>query len=260
MIKGDLYTTQLQAGLGLVEETKTLLSLYEPGMTVNTLHEKALQAGSIPMVTARRLRNIIAECFAPRYLKVDVAIYLQRLVPALSSKVLSQFLLVFTSLANKILFDFVIEVYWNKYSSGHDSISRDDAQVFIRNAVMDGKTKVVWSESTIKRLSSYLIGCCADYGLVSNKRSASRQLVSTRVHENTILFFVYWLHFSDLGDNSIINHDIWKLFGLEPIDVREELKSISRKGWMIVQSAGDVTRISWSFNSMEEVIDVIIKG
>ena len=62
----ELYTTQLQAGLGLVEETKTLLSLYEPGMSVGDLYERALQSGSIPMVTARRLRNITAECFAPR--------------------------------------------------------------------------------------------------------------------------------------------------------------------------------------------------
>lgn len=28
-----LYTTQLQAGLGLIDETKTLLDLWEPGMT-----------------------------------------------------------------------------------------------------------------------------------------------------------------------------------------------------------------------------------
>jgi hypothetical protein len=62
------YTTQLQAGLGLVNETKTLLELWAPGMTANQLHQVALESGRFPNVTARRLRNIVVECFAPRYL------------------------------------------------------------------------------------------------------------------------------------------------------------------------------------------------
>ena len=71
---------------------------------------------------------------------------------------------------------------------------------------------------------------------------------------------MYWFHFSGLGDNSTINHEVWKLFGLEPSDVREELRRISRKGWLIIQSAGEVTRISWKFKNMEEVVNVIIES
>jgi hypothetical protein len=62
------YTTQLQAGLGLVNETKTLLDLWAPGMSATQLHQVALESGRSPNVTARRLRNIVVECFAPRYL------------------------------------------------------------------------------------------------------------------------------------------------------------------------------------------------
>ena len=60
------YTTQLAAGLGLIEETKLLLSLYEPGMTTAKLYDLALNSGLFPMISARRLRNIIAECLSPR--------------------------------------------------------------------------------------------------------------------------------------------------------------------------------------------------
>ena len=258
--KKILYTTQLGAGLGLTEETKLLLSIYEPGMTIAQLHELALDSGLFPMVSARRLRNIIAECFSPRYLKTDVATYLKTLVSNVSSVVFVQFLLVFTAEANKVLFDFITEVYWSRYSSGRDTISTDDAKDFIFNAVREGKTKTRWSESMIKRVSSYLIGCCADYGLLSSNRSSIRQIQTIRIQEQTLLFFSYWLHFSEVGDNSIINHEIWKIFGLEPSDVREELKRISKKGWIIVQSAGDVTRISWRFNSFEEVVNVITES
>jgi hypothetical protein len=254
------YTTQLQAGLGLMEETKLLLSIYQPGMTVTQLHEGALTSGLFPMVSARRLRNIIAECFSPRYLKTNSANLLKLINGRLPSVIFSQFLLIFTVLANRVLFDFITEVYWSLYASGRDTISIVDAKDFILNAVKEGKTKTIWSDTTTKRVSSYLIGCCADYGLLSPGRSSSRKIQSIRVQEQTLLFFSYWLHFSELGDNRIINHEIWKIFGLESSDVREELKRISKKNWLIVQSAGKVTRISWIFNNMEEVVDVITES
>jgi len=254
------YSTQLQAGLGLIEETKTLLTIYNPGMTSSELYTQALESGLFPLVSARRLRNIIAECFTPRYLKTNSANYLKDITQKLPTHTTTQFFLVFTALANRILFDFITDVYWNRYSSGSDLLSTDEARTFVSNAVYDGKTSTIWSESTVKRMSSYLIGCCADYGLISSKRGSNREMKGLRLHELTMLFFAYWLHFKDIGDNRIISHDIWKIFGLEPNDVKEELKRISKKGWMIVQSAGDVTRISWTFNNLEEVVDVITES
>ncbi len=254
------YTTQLQAGLGLIEETKSLLSIYNPGMTVAQLYDTALDSGRFPMVSARRLRNIIVECFSPRYLKTDTARFLKPISQNAPAHVLNQHLLVFTALANQILFNFITEVYWNRYAAGRDTISSDDAKDFVSQAVSEGKTQKPWAESTIRRVSSYLIGCCADYGLLSSRRSPVRQIQSIRLEEYTLLFFSYWLHFQQMGDNSIIKHDIWRLFGMTPGDIREELKRISKKDWLIVQSAADVTRISWRFNSLEEVVDVITES
>jgi len=254
------YSTQLQAGLGLIEETKTLLSIYHPSMTSSELYTRALDSGLFPMVSARRLRNIVAECFTPRYLKTNSAIYLKDISQKLPTYITTQFFLVFTALANRILFDFIIDVYWNRYLSGSVFLSTEEARTFVVNAVYDGKTATIWSETTVKRMSSYLIGCCADYGLIASKHGSSRKMIGLRLHELTMLFFAYWLHFQGLGDNSIIFHDIWKIFGLEPNDVKEELKRIAKKGWMIVQSAGDITQISWTFNNMEEVINVITES
>lgn len=68
-----MYTTQLQAGLGLTGETARLLSLWEPQMSRQDLLAVALSSGVFPSVSARRLRNIVTEAFAPRYLTDDDA-------------------------------------------------------------------------------------------------------------------------------------------------------------------------------------------
>lgn len=256
----QFYTTQLGAGLGLVEETKLLLSLYEEGMSTTELYGKALNSGLFPMVSARRLRNIIAECFSPRYIKPGVALTLKKLGPVTSSSIFVQLLLIHTALANRVLLEFITDIFWAKYSGGHDVISGDDAREFIVNAVREGKTQKPWADSVIKRVSSYVLGCCADYGLLSSGRVSKRTIQPVRLQQSTALYLSHWLHFSGLGDNAVINHECWKLFGLEPFDVREELKKLAKNGWLIVQSAGDVTRISWQFKTMEDVIDVITQG
>jgi len=254
------YTTQLQAGLGLADETKLLLSLYEKGLSAKHLYEKALESGLFPMVSARRLRNIVVECFAPRYIKTSGAEHIKRLAAHLSSSAINQIFLIYTATANEILQDFIQEIYWDRYSGGRDSISTDDAKDFVGYAVREGKTQKPWSETTIKRVSSYLIGCCADYGMLSAGRGSKRAIQPVRIQESTVLYLAYKLHFDGLGDNAVINHKAWALFGLDGSDVREELKRLAKNGWLIVQSAGDVTRIGWQFKTMEEVIDVITQS
>lgn len=79
------YTTRLGAGLGLISETDKLIHLWEPGMDCRALLDRALDTGDFPTMTARRLRNIVFECFAPRFLVSDAQ-------PAALLKSMQQFL------------------------------------------------------------------------------------------------------------------------------------------------------------------------
>ena len=62
------YTTQLQAGLGMVAETLDLLRLWEPGLIPAHLADRAVETGLFSRATARRARNLAVEMFAPRFL------------------------------------------------------------------------------------------------------------------------------------------------------------------------------------------------
>ncbi|QJR79567.1 DUF1819 family protein [Alteromonas pelagimontana] len=252
------YTTQLQAGLGLKEETKGLFELWAPGMNTQQLCDVALESGSFPNVTARRLRNIVAECFYPRYLRnEEVAHRVKSLLDVLSSTELSQIFYLYTSRSNYILSEFVKAVYWQKYASGYQSIDIEHAKEFIEQGLQEGKMKKPWSETTIKRVSSYILGCLADYGFLEGTTRKERKLTPPRVSDKIKVYLAYELHFSGLGDNAVINHPDWQLFGLTNDDVREELKALAVNRYWIIQAAGDVVQISWAYNNMEEVIDVI---
>lgn len=253
------YTTQLQAGLGLVNETRALLDLWSSGMPVSQLHDAALGSGRFPRITARRLRNIIAECFAPRYLVCNgaPATHMKRLAEQVSTSDLTQLMFIYTSRANGILGDFVRDVYWPRYAGGYTQLTTDDARVFVERAIDDGKTGKRWSESTVRRVSAYLTGCCADFGMLERGQKSSRRIIPFRIAPTVAGYLAHELHLAGVGDNALLTHEDWKLFGLVREDVLEELKRLSLKGLLIVQAAGDVTRISWKQQNMEAVCDVL---
>ncbi|TGM20254.1 DUF1819 family protein [Leptospira selangorensis] len=259
LLKKTKYNTELSRGLGLFEETKVLFSLYSPGMTSNHLYETALKSGMLPNISSKRLKNIVSGCFTPRYIKTDSAKYLKLLSLSIPANRFNQILLIFTCIANPILFDFIIKVYWQKYASGNETISGIDAKQFVKESIHAGLTTTIWSEAMETRVSSYLLGCLSDYKMISSEKKRIRIILNFKIFDETTLFLSYWLHFQDIGDNSLIHHELWKIFGLEPMDVREELKRISLTGSLIVQAAGDMTRISWKYGSMEEVLNVISK-
>jgi len=261
VIEQKLYTTQLGAGLGLVGETQSLLSLWQPGMDAKNLHQIDLESGEFPNITSRRLRNIIAECFAPRYLKPtpQPALWLQKLHQDISSRALIQLFFLYTARANLILRDFVVEFYWDRYASGYADLSTDDARDFVERSVRDGKTMKLWSDSVIKRVTSYLISVCVHYDLLRIRGRKIREIHALRMEACAVVILAYELHLQGIADNNLINHPDWQLFGLQPEDVRDELKRLSVHKFWIIQTAADVASISWPYKSMEEVTDVIIE-
>lgn len=258
----EFYTTQLGAGLGLIEETQSLLAHWKSGMATQELYLVALNSGGFPNVTARRLRNIVAECFAPRYLNTDFppVNWLQRLNYQVSSSVMNQVFYIYTARANLILRDFITNMYWERYGSGYSELTTEDSKEFVHRATHDGKTKNLWSETTIKRQSSYLLSACADYKLLKPLSRTERQMTPIRIEPITAILLAYDLHLQGFADNNLISHPDWQLFGLQTEDVRDELKRLGVHRFWIIQTAASVVSISWAYKTMEEIIDVILEA
>lgn len=255
------YTTQLGAGLGLIEETEALIELWQPGMNASELNNAGLESGRFPNVTARRLRNIIVECFAPRYLVNDgaPARHLKLLGNRITASDRQQLFLLFTCRANPILADFIRKIYWERYAGGYSFVSNEHARAFIERAIDDGRMRKRWSESMVTRVSGYLTGCCADYGLLEQGRKTSRRILPLRIAPVTAAYLAYELHLKGLGDNALLAHDDWGIYGLSRDEVLAEIKKLALKGLLIVQAAGEVVKISWRYSSMEELFNVLVE-
>lgn len=254
----ESYNANLQAGLGAITETWSLLDLWTPGMTAPALNAIALESGRFPNMSARRLRNLVTECFAPRYLRDagETAARLKELSQVLSKRELDQLLFIATCRATPILRDFVRDVYWTAYAAGRGTLTNTQAREFVVCANQDGRMKQPWSDSTIRRMAGYLTGCCSDFGLLESGTRRERRILSYRLEARVAVVLAYELHEAGAGESLLVGDCAWSLFGMDRSDVVNELKRLALQGYFLMQSASVLLRIEWRVKSWEELIRV----
>jgi hypothetical protein len=260
MTENHSYTTQLQAGLGMMNETLDLLRSIQPGDTPTKLADRIVSGGLFARTTARRTRNIVAEMFAPRFLVRgdEPARTLATLIGSGgSTDDMRQIFFLQTARAQTVFGDFVKYVYWPRYAAGALVINRAEAETFIRRALDEGRMQKRWTETTIQRVSGYILGCCSDFGLLEKAGRSSKKIQRFTIRPKVALYLAYDLHFSGLSDKAIIGHSDWKLFGMEPQEALDQIKRMSHDGHLLVQSSADLTQISWKYRSMEEAARAI---
>ena len=151
------YTTQLQA-LGRISQN---ISQFDFGKKVIQFHPCAKE----PKIQANFQKLPVEDCvtLSQRCLHLVSATGFNRSqksksVINITPKAIEQFIYLYTARAQEIFHDFVTEVYWTAYEGGRSSIEATEIRNFIENALIDGKMRKNWEESTIKRVSGYLGG------------------------------------------------------------------------------------------------------
>ena len=257
------YTTQLQAGLGMVPECMALLRLHEPGMTSPQLEEKALADGLFSGCTARTVRNRVAEMFVPRFYRPDSAIadrLKQLLDLTISIDVVRQIFLLHTARAQRVLHDFVCSVYWPRQRQGVDFLGIDQARDFLLEATRMGRLNKPWSPITIQRVSGYITSTCHDFELLGKGKGGKRPVQHFRLRNQTALYLAHDLHFSGVGDTSLVHHPDWALYGRhEPEQVLATLHDLAAEGHLLVQSGAGLVQISWKYPTWKEAIVAIAR-
>jgi hypothetical protein len=175
----------------------------------------------------------------------------------LPHEALVQLLYLHTARAQRVFADFILDVYWPKYSAGAQSINREDAERFILRALDSGRMATRWSASTVKRVSGYILGCCADFGLVANDGRTSRCIQRFSIRPEVSLYLTHDLHCAGLGDMAVVRNADWRLFGLEFQEVLGQIKSLAANGHLWVQSSGELIQVSWKYRTMEDCLNAL---
>lgn len=254
-MRNPKYTTQLTHGTGMINETLSLLSVYQKGMDKDALIKYVKENDCLSCKTENRLVHIIYDGFYQRYMKVNpnVPIWLKLIRErGLSLKHFTQLLMVYCARENAVFFDAVINVLNQCKKDNLRIMEREDVAKYISQLVAEDKAK--WSESVQKRNTSYVRSCFIDYEMINRKG----EILPYEVNDFTILYFMHEQHFAGLSDMAIWDMEEWSLFNLSRHQVLERIMNLSLKGAYMAQTSGELLTISWNYKSMEEFINATI--
>lgn len=252
------YTTQLQAGLAMLQETRDLLRIYVPGQTAAQLSEVALAQNIFPRMTARRAHNVVSEMFGPRYLVEGgrPAQVLQQLLRRnLYPDDFNQLCFLYTARAQAIFGEFVAQVYWPLVDQGVTVLERNLAEEFVQRGLDSGRMQKRWTASTIRRVSAYVLGCAVDFGLLAKGVAGNYAVLRYPLRRITALFLAHELHFSDVGNAQIADHPDWGYFGLSPLEGRRLLSSGLLDGHVTSSAGAPLNELAWRHADFASFID-----
>jgi len=254
MVIEKVYNSNLLKGTGLVQEMLVLIDEYQGEETSREFQKKVIERDLLAKSTENRVIDIVRNVFANRFMNYEMNIptMLHKMRENyVSINVMTQLFYIYTCRANLILGDFVKEIYFPFVKKGYQKIETNDPKEFIRRSISDGKIPTMWSDSTISKVSEHIIASLIDFLLLEKNKN----ILPIRVIDNTTNYLVHELHFRGFSDNEIWQHEDWELFGLGTRDVISIIERLSYQGAFVFQFSGELLKLDWKNNSMEEFIE-----
>jgi hypothetical protein len=251
------YNIDLCKGTGLIQESMVLMDVYDKSISKQQFLEKVIRENFLAKKSDKRIKDIVETGFYKRYVNTnkDIPLYLSKLKDNyISLSVIQQIFLIYTSRANLILFDFIKDKYWKEINSGVIVFKNNYAKEFL-NEIIKHNFILKWSESTQNKMSSYLMSSLVDFKFIEK----NGRVVPVFINDITANYLLHELHFNGLSDEDIIMAEEWKIFGLNKNEIIDIVHKISLTGIFLFQYSGDLFKINWKYQTMNEYIDGIIK-
>ena len=252
------YTIALCKGAALVDETRTLVQHWTPGEQTDHFVERVLGHNLLARATAYRTKDIVRRVFARRFLvPTDVpARRLKRMMDnRLSRNLFTEILFLYAARSDSLLYDFTTEVFWPACRRRRSILNGDDVIAFLAEATDKGRIQQPWSGQVQVKIARGVLSTLRDVGFLREKRRGHREIVSYYLSDEGVAYLAHELHEAGLSDSGLCEHQDWHLFGLDRGRVLGRLDSLSEDKGMLVQRAGSVVRITWKYETVEEMID-----
>jgi hypothetical protein len=99
----------------------------------------------------------------------------------------------------------------------------------------------------------------SDFGYIAPGRGKARVMTPPAILPETVCFIAYEARERRIPDSLVAADPAFTLFGMSHQKALEELIHVSGQYGLIVQSAGDLVRISYKYQTMEDFLDALVR-
>lgn len=253
-----IYSSRILKAGALLDETKTLLSLWDEfASTVDNISR--FKQENILGKASRSRANDILVAFRQRYL-VDERV-IRSLILLIKGRIpfesINCILYFHTAMSDPLIHDFAADFVSGKYQRGMQNISVDETEQWIKKNISAGKTVGPWADNTIERAARGLMSALRDFGMLKGLRN--KQIAAIYVPVAAFCYIAFYLHLLGVSGKRLLESPEWRLFLLEAQDVERLFIDAHQVHLLEYRAAGSVIRIDFPVANMEEYSRVILE-
>ena len=252
------YTTNIQKGGALINECRNLLLEWSATQSSDQFVERVTDENLLGKLSRRRVRDIVNRIFRRRFdsRKTPGAEPARSLLESgASPEVTDRVLYYHASLADDLLYDFVVEFLDPKHSKRGYGVTIDEAESFIASLERGGRLVHQWTPTIRTKVARGLLAACRDFHLLEGRVVKTFAPVSMPME--VFVYVVYYLKERVGSAARILEHSDWRLFFLDYGKVEQMFLRAHQENWVMYHVAGGVVRVDWRYENLMEAVNAI---
>lgn len=252
------YATKVNKSGALLHDTTTVLSYWDLSKTIKENNEYIVNENVLNKLSRAQIKNILLY-FNQRYCNDEEIlrslVYLTQ--NGFQKQSLDRLLYFFAIQSDPFLHDVVIKIIYPLYADGKIDIYKDYIFKRIQKWIDEGLTTSPWSPSTTMRVTEGVLSTLRDYGILKGKNK--KWIEPTFLSNDTFSFIGLYLSNRGLSGKQNLNSEEWKLFLIDSFSVERFFIEAQQDDLLHYQAAGDVIRIEFPFQNLEEYAHYVIE-
>ena len=250
------YASKIIKAGALLADTKTLLSHWDLGTTVQDNLQRIRRENRFGKASRSRVEDILA-IFRQRYLTEEsvtraLVVLVRNRFPATA---LDRILFFHSARSDRLLRDAVLEILAPLKARGITDVDAEDIQHTLAKWVREGRTTSEWGENTIRRVSQGLLATLRDFGVLEG--AVNKRIAPALLPVPAFAYIMYFLKQHQPSGVKLIDLSDWKLFFLPPEGVERFLFEAHQCNLLEYHAAGPVTRLTFPVGTLEEYANVL---
>ena len=140
-----------------------------------------------------------------------------------------------------LLRDFLVQWLYEHFAQGSLRVRAQDLWPYLRSLHDKGLVAEPWKESTLKRVSSELLGIAVDFGLM--RGTVAREFASYHLPDESFLYLLHAMVEIQPNARDVVDSADWRMFLMDAGDVERELFRLHQFRRVHYEVAGSLAQL-----------------
>jgi len=252
-----IYSSKVIKSGALLDDTLTLLNIWDTSVSNKSNVSRISELNMLGKASRSRLSDILS-IFIQRYA------YEKRIVKSIKKliendvdrDVILKILYYHTAISDRLVNDIISNFLFYKKSSGIIDVYVHEIEFTILKWNDEGKMPSKWGDITIKRAAQSTMAILRDFGVFEG--AVKKRFSPFFLPLKTFAYVAFLVKEKQPSGMKLLDSDVWKLFFLDRQLVERYLLEADHQGLLDYHVAGNVTRLVFPVETLEEYVDVLV--